>query len=415
MSRDIGPAKLTVNMRILLCLLPFRGLKDSTVLPENLTQKGIAASVDIRWNHVPRAANKLIAEGLVEARKAHVEGAARRMKTYHLTREGIEFAKHLEESLAQEQVSIKLSCGTIREAPLYEANSILGTDHTLLQLYNMLSETGVIQAPEKGAVSERDAKIENVKSRDSKRCIWGPVPRLPRFIGRDSQKKRLAEWMEKGRETTMVIKGGRGAGKTALAARFLETLGDWNIFWQDVDEIDNAGDIIRELEGFLRELGKKDVTLPLDIEEGAQALAEVLADTKTMLVFDQYFEVEEEIVDLLRALIHAASEVSGVRMLVGVHESTPFYCRFYNKDDLDTGRVLEISLAGLSIEGTKKLLGNAGIDDDALKKVYLLTRGNPLSLELLRQGDTLRLKGMKGFSQEEVNLLMFLKTVDKEE
>ena len=68
---------------------------------------------------------------------------------------------------------------------------------------------------------------------------------------------------------------------------------------------------------------------------------------------------------------------------------------------------------GLDREGTKQLLGNENIDDDALKKIHLMTRGNPLTIELIKLGDVMSLKRIKGFSRQEASLLLYLKGVEK--
>jgi hypothetical protein len=64
------------------------------------------------------------------------------------------------------------------------------------------------------------------------------------------------------------------------------------------------------------------------------------------------------------------------------------------------------------MEATKEMLGTPDIDYDALKKIHLMTRGHPLTIELIKKGDVNSLKRIKGFSRQEASLLLYLKTVE---
>ena len=67
----------------------------------------------------------------------------------------------------------------------------------------------------------------------------------------------------------------------------------------------------------------------------------------------------------------------------------------------------ELRLRGLSVEATRRLLGNPSISEESLKQVYLLTKGCPLYLTLIRDGDSARLREVSRFTVAEVRLLMF--------
>ena len=59
------------------------------------------------------------------------------------------------------------------------------------------------------------------------------------------------------------------------------------------------------------------------------------------------------------------------------------------------------------MEATRRLLGNPAIGEEALRQIYLLTKGCPLYLTLIRDGDGARLKQVSRFTAAEVRLLLF--------
>jgi len=105
--------RLTINEKILLHLLSNYKFRESREAPQTITQKGIAESVHIRWNHVPRAMAKLMEMDYVFEKFSHIKGKTRRQKTYYLTDEGILSAKNLREKILGWEVYIKRLDGQI--------------------------------------------------------------------------------------------------------------------------------------------------------------------------------------------------------------------------------------------------------------------------------------------------------------
>ena len=103
-----------------------------------------------------------------------------------------------------------------------------------------------------------------------------------------------------------------------------------------------------------------------------------------------------------------------VKIMISARETTPFFCRFYGKHDVNKKGIVELTVKGLDMEGCKQLLETPNIDDDALKKIFLMTHGHPLSIDLIKRGDVNSLKRIKGFSRQEASLLLYLKGVEKE-
>src|SRR5207245_2918518 len=117
---------------------------------------------------------------------------------------------------------------------------------------------------------------------------------------------------------------------------------------------------------------------PDQAESVAAALTHVFAGERKLLVLDGYADVEEPVVDALAGFLRG-SRGRG-KLLVLAQESTPAYCRFYSRSDVDAGLVAERHLRGLDLEGCRAMLGHPTIDPEALRRVYLLTNGCPLYL-----------------------------------
>jgi len=102
---------LTVDERVILHLQEFVPFEEDFEAPEGATQAGIARGVGIDRKHVPRAVNKLVEEGLLHDRLAHVKGAKQRKKVYFLTFEGKNLARRIWDSLSKKEVIIREDSG----------------------------------------------------------------------------------------------------------------------------------------------------------------------------------------------------------------------------------------------------------------------------------------------------------------
>jgi hypothetical protein len=111
-------------------------------------------------------------------------------------------------------------------------------------------------------------------------------------------------------------------------------------------------------------------------------------------------------VDTMSAFLRKAKTAGG-KLLVLAQESTPAYCRFYSKKDIDGGHVVERHLRGLDLEGCRAMLGKEAIDADALRRIYLLTKGCPRYLQAIREGDEASLRSHSRFTQAEIRLLLY--------
>jgi len=191
--------KLTVSERILLHLLSYPKPRDSFDVPAEVTQDGIAASINIRRSHVPRSISQLIKEGLIEEIISHIHGGERRRKAYFLTQKGYALATELKEKLMNTTVRYVKPNGIPSSAPLRQ----------VLQELNLSFSQGVSTLMREGVVVPREKPVEP----EGKKI----------FIGRESEMKTLTEkyTLSSSKVQVVFILGETGIGKTALLSNFI--------------------------------------------------------------------------------------------------------------------------------------------------------------------------------------------------
>ena len=65
--------------------------------------------------------------------------------------------------------------------------------------------------------------------------------------------------------------------------------------------------------------------------------------------------------------------------------------RFYNRRDVSLKNLIkELRLAGLDREGSRQLVKPKALDKASFDKLYKLTKGHPLALELIESADDLK-------------------------
>lgn len=381
-------AKLTVNDRILLHLFDFGKIRDD--FPQDITQAGIAAVIGIRRSHVPRSVKKLEEEGVIEEKRERIHGSGRRLKMYFLTERGHGRALAIRKRVGRNNIRVLSGVGET-ELPISKASSLHKMSFT--EILTHLDSEDVLDI--RGVQRKKEGEGKD-------------------FVDRLSEIDHLREWLV-GDRPVLALYGHVGYGKTALVRRFLEMTEGWTIFWKDLSQDDEAMDILAPLAHFVSRKRRGRVRSQLDdgnVDGIISTIAETLDRSSTLLIFDNYHVMGEDIVDAFHALTDLLSKIQKAKMIVIAQEATPAYCRFYDRSMIERGLVDEIHLKGLSQEDSKRLLDNPRIEDDAMRRIYLLTKGNPLFLTLIREGNAEELRKRSRFTTPEVQLLMFSKTVE---
>ena len=370
------PGQLNVNDRVLLHLSRFATDIPPEEYPAETTQAGIAAAVGISRTHVPRAVRGLIKDGFVSEITARVKGHERRMNVYAVTAEGLGSAERLWSSLLGGTFSVISGDRTVPMSGK-EVEELIGKKRALAVVSQM--RDGVVRIEEKRRTPVRDI---------------GDAPRLGPFYGREAELRALDEFMDSDAKVLVVL-GNKGFGATALTRKFIESQEEEDVLWISLSDSATA----KDLESRLVEFGKK-------VKANVVGLENVLQLENAIIIFDDYFAAGDDVVEMFSSLVDSAKDA---KIIVNARQETPAYNWFYQKRHVDSGVARELRIKGLDDQSAKRLLGNDRIEKDALRRIMMMTRGQPMILRMLKDGDAKGLKDNTVFTAEEISYLLFLK------
>ena len=332
-----------------------------------MTQAGIGEGAHVLRSHVPRTLKLLIEEGLVETSEARLLGRTRRANVYGLTPAGVARAREILASADARPVEVDG-----RVTTLGEARKTLGL-----------------------------TAIEALAAVDERGRLAGHVPpsEEKELLQRDDELAFLRRWRTGGARVAAVY-GSKGMGKTALGRAFARSVG--RTAWIDL----RPEDTLESFAAAVAEAVRTEVEDPRDPESVARSLAAAFEQGTSLVVLDGYGEAPEGVVDALRAFLRAEA-AKHPKLLVLAQETTPAYCRFYGEPERRAGLVVERHLKGLDLDGCREMLANPRIPEDALRRIYLLTKGCPLYLQYIREGDEYGLRQSSRFTKAEVRLLLY--------
>jgi len=360
---------LTATDRVLLHLRDYRHHADDREYPQAMSQKGIAEATGLGLTHVPRTLKALEVRKLLGSMKAHVSGEKRRYNVYSLTQAGLE-----------------------------EADSILRHMGGIAGIDEILDRT-------KGPILPALLELAGEKVAKPKACkTAGPIPDTDGFVNRKHELGELGEMLDNGKIRVIAIYGSQGYGASTLAAKFVGDSGKkWSVAWVQAR---------KDLPGFLKTVFDTLGEIVPDLDKSAKSpkkLVEQLSGRRIIIVMDGYYEATDETVEFLQGLVSALKLASGVKFLVTAREDTPSYNRFYTIIDQHDGTVGEVHVRGLDLEHCQILLDAPDIDPEAMKRLFLFSRGKPPTLRLLAKGNEKELRQQTTFSPEEIKLMLFLK------
>jgi DNA-binding MarR family transcriptional regulator len=374
---------LTAIDRVLIHLKDNLHHETDREFPLAITQKGISDATGLRLTHIPRTIKSLEDRELVTSTKGHVTGEKRRYNAYFLTGKGLEETNAILEHLKSQVVATPK--GNIKVSEILASNK----GHVLPVLREL---AGDADAPVKAS-----------------HVIAGLIPEIGGFVNRQHELEELGNMLGDQKIRVMAIYGSLGYGTSALASKFVrESCKRWSVAWvevrKDLPDLTMAilNTVSEALPGF-----DKNARTP-------KKIAEQLDGKKLILVLDCYFEVSDETVEFLTGFVAAIKSIQGFKLLVTAREDTPPYNRFYTLIDQHDGTVGEVHIRGLDIQHCQIMLGTPDIDPDAMKRLFLFTRGKPLNLKLLARGNEKELRQHTSFSPEEIKLMLFLKGQKKE-
>jgi len=371
------PGQLSVNERVLLHLSRFATDTPLEEYPPESTQVGIADGVGISRTHVPRAVRALISDGLVEELRGRVENKDRRMSVYAVTPEGFRRSEEVWEGVRESVLSVMKG----RDLVSMDGKTIeemLGRKRAMALVAQM--KDGVVEMLE----TQRRSPVRDLVR----------APDIDKFYGREQELRALDAFLESEGGVCVVL-GNRGYGTTTLVRRFIQEHEEADVLWVHLREHITPDEITAAIVSFSRR-----------IRPEVSDLASALATQDIVVVFDEYCRVSEEVVEFFVELV---SDPGEAKIIVTAPEDTPAYNRFYQKKHVDEGAVAEVRVRGLDEAGARGLLGSNRIEEDAFRRIYLMTRGQPLLLRMLKSGDSDGLKRNSVYTAEEIRYLLFLR------
>ncbi|MCJ7464638.1 MAG: hypothetical protein MUO81_07855 [Thermoplasmata archaeon] len=370
------PGQLNVNDRVLLHLCRFATDVPPEEYPADCTQAGIAIAVGISRTHVPRAVRGLVKDGLVIELTARVKGHDRRMNVYAVTTEGLNNVDRLWKTLLTLSYPV-LGDGKTTEMTGKDIEELVGRKRAIAAISQM--RDGVVRIHE-----TRRAPVRELKE----------APAVGAFYGREPELKLMDDFMDSDAKVLVVL-GNRGYGTTALTRKFIEGQEEEDVLWAALTPETAA----KELESKLIDFGKR-------VRKDVTTFSEVLGLGNAILVFDDYFSASDDLVELFADAIDNAKDA---KIVISARQETPAYSWFYQKKHVDSGTVQELKIKGLDENSAKRMLGNDKIEKDALRRIMMMTRGQPMILKLLKEENFKELKKNTVFTSEEIRYLLFLK------
>jgi hypothetical protein len=395
---------LSVNERILTHLSDYRFDPERATASIAQTQECISEAVGIRINHVPRATKKLLDDNYIEAALVHIGGLKRKRKAYFLTESGSKITEKIISKVRGQKVLFRSADGaesTLKiEEVIFRSGSKVSISKIILTAFN----EGLVQA---SALAEQE--------RPPYLSTLDAVPEPAHFFGREVECDRLKNNLE-GDERIIVVSGMRGIGKTSLVRTVLKGYEDSrNILWYVAHEWDTARSMLESLAEFFIRLERNELkkllrtTKKMDINLAVSTLMRDILASNTILVMDNIFDLKEEVMQLLYMICESSRNLQNSHLIFitrdrDVLTSTPCLG--------DLGGANEIQLKGLDQKWASRLMAEMGMEPDEMDRVYGMTDGHPLALELVNSKEIEKIIDTDGLTKEEVWVVRCLKAFD---
>ncbi|MGD1060515.1 MAG: hypothetical protein ABR879_03570 [Methanomassiliicoccales archaeon] len=361
---------LTTKDRAMIHLYGLRGEQIRDRPSDASTQEGIASALGLNRTHVTRTLLPLVHAGLVEQEKGRISGKERRLIYYRLTASGLEQAAGIIKDLGAETLEIVDDRG--RRRITFKELIAQRPDLPLLSMIDAIG--GKMRLPPSTRVIVSNASLD-----------------VGVFIDRDEPLEAASRFMDSS-STVLAIFANHGYGSSTFMRKVAMSFWDGHLLWHDLEKDPSAECLRNALSTFAIKLG-------LESEQPR------INEFRALLCFDNYHAVDQEVVDVLYDL-NRALKGGKARLAVAIRGETPSYNRFYLKQDVTDGTVVEVTFHRFAEADSRRLLG-LDFDDETFQQIYLMTRGQPLALALLREGDETGLRKIR--TSEEARFMMYLR------
>ncbi len=436
MAAPSTKVSIAVADRILLHLWEQDHQADHYLVSREVTRPGIAEICALHPPNVSRTMRDFALNGLVSEHTRVVRGEERRQKTWQLTDDGREEIGRRLQALRETKVLLRARDGELLEVRADSAGEQLATGLTLLQVLMHAQHEAVLNFGDIrfGAIVrsevEEKSKPGSLKLLAGAHSTYHTRPPETRTVhGRENEVEILDEWFA-GRAAMAVVSGIAGCGKTTLVSHWLDHNMDSSpnlaVMYYPCQPWDSPLGIATSL---LHRLGISsdtdgddpyNVLEALPLKPGARLdidlyrrrlIAHLLdeeghrgeAEESNLVILDDVHNIGTEGNHLFGALLQVA-EATSLRLLLVSRTNLAFYDR---RDVHTRGRVVELSLTGLSLEEVAEWLSTIQLPSEApAEEIHRATGGHPLAVELLElYGKTLHDDWLRFLDEEILDVL----------
>ncbi|MGY8703754.1 MAG: ATP-binding protein [Candidatus Poseidoniales archaeon] len=296
-----------VQERIFLHLRDFVDHSEKVEVPFALSQMGIANAVAIARSNVPRAISGMKESGQLIERQAHVTGVSRKRKAYFLTTEGAMVADEVWAKVSKQKVKLLLPDGRSEHISLSDAIDMSDLPLRHVDILRYMDDNGVVDlsslSPE---LIERDLSKHIEKQLVS---YLNDMPRARRFFGRENELENMVALLEN-RSNSILVPGIAGIGKTALAAKLLESFTHRrNLLYHRCQDWEGSRAFLEAIAEWLSAIGNNDLSDYINSTPVPQSsiavnmICQGLEDSPALIVIDDLHKVgDETLISLLRGL-----------------------------------------------------------------------------------------------------------------
>ncbi len=363
---------LTAQEGILLHLLDFNRYRDDDILPESVTQPGIARILDTKRSYISFVLSQMLKRKMITFKLSRVEGGRRKKKVYFLDDEGLSASREIRTLLSRENISCRRGGKEFR-GDLEDVSKATGL--------SLVSLT-VITDPER-TVDIDQWFTERTSINNSYKSPQGP-PFSENFTGRLEEISAIHSWI-RSRSGLALVKGIAGTGKTSLVGKVIAKCQqpDLSFLYLTVCPPGDGSTLINDLAIRMDRIGRSSLSNLLK-EKGSITLSELESNLEQESSRSPFLLILDDVHNL--TTINKESRILDVLLKIA-DENLKVLLISRESIDVDPRSILgptppvHIEVRGLEKNDVMTLFENAGMD--FRDNLFELTAGHPLYVNLL--------------------------------
>jgi tetratricopeptide (TPR) repeat protein len=362
---------LTAREGILLHLLESERYRDDDILPESVTQPGIARALDTDRSYISFVISRMAEKKLLSQRLGRIEGARRKRKVYFLMEKGLTVAREIRDILS----NVVLNCS--KDGRKFEDTISVISENT------GISPVRLVVMTEPGTNNNLDDWISSRVEREVEALTYIGPPVPENFSGRKEEIDLICHWLDTDSPLLQVI-GIAGTGKTSLVGKAMKDCSDLksSMIYLSMGSWSDDQSVITNISRELQLVGRESIAM-LHKEKGhltndvfRNSLELEASRQPLLIVIDnvQFLLKEGKPHPLLEMIISLSSD--DLKLILISRENIDLDPRSF----LGSSPPMTLELSGLTRDEVKALTESRGIQD--FNEVFEITAGHPLFLNL---------------------------------